>query len=166
MPRQVHRSRLRRNAAVLLSTTLVASLTTLTAQPAAATEEPARSNPLFLTGPNSGSPEEIATSYLRANPDRYDVTAADLADLAVLSSYTSRHTGVTHVNLAQRHKDLEVFGAVATVNVARDGSVVFVGDTLVTGLSGATSGSADLDAVDAVEAAADALDLADVRSPG
>lgn len=165
MPRQVHRSRLRRNAAVLLSTTLVASLTTLTAQPAAATEEPARSNPLFLTGPNSGSPEEIATSYLRANPDRYDVTAADLADLAVLSSYTSRHTGVTHVNLAQRHKDLEVFGAVATVNVARDGSVVFVGDTLVTGLSGATSGSADLDAVDAVEAAADALDLADVRSP-
>ncbi|WP_341720896.1 M36 family metallopeptidase [Micromonospora sp. FIMYZ51] len=150
---------------MLLSTTLVASLTTLTAQPAAATEEPARSNPLFLTGPNSGSPEEIATSYLRANPDRYDVTAADLADLAVLSSYTSRHTGVTHVNLAQRHKDLEVFGAVATVNVARDGSVVFVGDTLVTGLSGATSGSADLDAVDAVEAAADALDLADVRSP-
>ncbi len=155
------RSRGRRNAALLLSTTLVVSLTSLTSNPAsAAPEEGGRSNPIFLTGPNEGSPEEIATRYLRANPTEHGVTASDLGDLTVLSSYTSRHNGVTHVNLAQRHKDLEIFGATATVNIAKDGSVIFVGDTLVSGLAGNTSGTADLDAVDAVEAAADGLDLA------
>ncbi len=165
MPRQLHRSRFRRHAVVLLSTTLVASLTTLTARPASATEEAAPANPIFLTGPNEGAPEEIATRYLRANPDRHGVSLADLADLAVLSRQTSQHNGVTHVNLVQRHQEREIFGATATVSIARDGSVVFVGDTLVAGLTGTTSGSADLDAVEAVAAAADALDLPDVRSP-
>ncbi|MFJ8577912.1 M36 family metallopeptidase [Micromonospora sp. NPDC093277] len=102
--------------------------------------------------------------YLRAHPADYGVSAADLSDLVVSSSYTSRHSGVTHVNLTQRHEDLEVFGATATVNVARDGSVVFVGDTLESGLAGKASGGASLGAVEAVEAAADALDLADPKN--
>ncbi|MEV0806916.1 M36 family metallopeptidase [Micromonospora sp. NPDC050200] len=148
---------------------LVVALGPLTAQPGwAAPDEPdGQPTPdgLFLTGPNEGRPEEIATSYLRAQPAQYGVRAADLADLAVASSYTSRHSGVTHVNLAQRYQDLEVFGATATVNIARDGSVIFVGDTLVPGLSDKATGTASLDAVDAVEAAADSLDLADPANP-
>ncbi|MGW0506011.1 M36 family metallopeptidase [Micromonospora sp. NPDC003241] len=159
MPRNPRSSRARRSGALLLSTALVASLTSVAAKPAsAAPEEPLKSNEIFLTGPNQGAPEDIAAAYLRANPARHGVTAADLGDLAVLSSYTSRHTGVTHVNLAQRHEKLEIFGATATVNVARDGSVIFVGDTLVADLTGDAT-APDLDAVDAVEAAADALDL-------
>ncbi|WP_406068744.1 M36 family metallopeptidase [Micromonospora sp. NBC_01638] len=122
-------------------------------------------NPIFLTGPNEGAPNEIAANYLRAHPADFGVRATDLADLAVASSYTSRHNGVTHVNLAQRHKDLEVFGATATVNIARDGSVILVGDTLLPGLSDKATGTATLDAVDAVEAAADALNLADPANP-
>ncbi|WP_233513464.1 M36 family metallopeptidase [Micromonospora craterilacus] len=137
------------------------SLTSLTSNPAsAAPEDGGASNPVFLTGPNEGSPEAIAVRYLRGNPTEHGVTTADLGDLSVLSSYTSRHNGVTHVNLAQRHENLEIFGATATVNIAKDGSVIFVGDTLVTGLPGNTPNTPDLDAVDAVEAAADALDLA------
>ncbi|MFG3601696.1 M36 family metallopeptidase [Micromonospora chersina] len=166
MPLPSRPSRGRRNAALLLSTTLVASMTTLTAQPAwAEPDQAAPANPTFLTGPNQGTPNEIATSYLRAHPAEYGVRATDLADLAVASSYTSRHNGVTHVNLAQRFKDLEVFGATATVNIARDGSVVFVGDTLVPGLADNASGTATLDAVEAVHAAADALDLPDPAGP-
>ncbi|MEV6816939.1 metalloprotease, partial [Micromonospora sp. NPDC051296] len=160
MPLQPRRSRGRRNAALLLSTTLVASMTSLAAKPAMATpDEPAKSNPIFLTGPNEGSPEQIATRYLRGNPTQHGVTSADLSDLSVLSSFTSRHNGVTHVNLAQRHENLEIFGATATVNIAKDGSVIFVGDTLVPNLAANTSGTADLDAIGAVEAAADGLDL-------
>ncbi|MFI6263887.1 M36 family metallopeptidase [Micromonospora sp. NPDC051006] len=162
MPLPPGPSRARRNTALLLSTTLVATLTPLAAKPAWADPAQARpANPIFLTGANSGAPNDIAVSYLRAHPAEHGVRSADLTDLAVASSYTSRHNGVTHVNLAQRHKELEVFGATATVNIARDGSVIFVGDTLVSGLSDRVTGAVSLDAVEAVEAAADALDLAD-----
>ncbi|MBQ0906358.1 M36 family metallopeptidase [Micromonospora sp. U21] len=152
---------------MLLSTTLVVALTSLpTSSASAAPEEgAARSNPIFLTGPNEGTPDSIAIDYLRANPVQYGVTDADLRDLAVASRYTSRHNGVTHVNLAQRYKDLEVFGATATVNVARDGSVIFGGDSLVSGLSEKVSGTASLDAVQAVEAAAKGLKLAKPKNP-
>lgn len=166
MPLRTRPSGGRRNAALLLSTTLVAALSPLTAKPASAAPEGAGpANPIFLTGPNEGAPNDIALRYLRAHPDRYGVTATDLADLAVASSYTSRHNGVTTVNLTQRLKERDVFGATATVSVARDGSVVFAGDTLVSGLSDQASGAASLDAVDAVEAAADALDLAEPADP-
>ncbi|WP_328852352.1 M36 family metallopeptidase [Micromonospora globbae] len=141
-------------------------MTTTTGSPAWAEPDPAGpGTSAFLTGPNEGSPTEIAMRYLRAHPERYGVGAADLTDLVVASSYTSRHSGVTHVNLTQRHGEREVFGATATVSVARDGSVVFVGDTLVPGLAGTAGASTSLDAVDAVKAAADALDLADPVAP-
>ncbi|OKI49198.1 M36 family metallopeptidase [Micromonospora sp. CB01531] len=106
-------------------------------------------------------------SYLRAHPGDFGVAAGDLSDLVVASSSTSRHNGVTQVNLAQRYKDLDVFGAVTTVSIARDGSVIFVGGagTLVSGLSDKASGAASLDAVEAVQAAADGLDLADPANP-
>ncbi|MCW3845010.1 M36 family metallopeptidase [Micromonospora yasonensis] len=166
MPLHPRPYRRRRKAALLLSTTLVAALTPLTAKAAsAAPEDAGPANPLFLTGPNEGAANDIAASYLRAHPARYGVRATDLTDLAVASSYTSRHNGVTHVNLAQRYKELDVFGATATVNIARDGSVVFVGDNLVSGLSDKASGTASLDPVEAVQAAADALDLADPANP-
>ena len=104
-------------------------------------------------------------NFLRTNTARYGVSGEDLSDLAVRSSYVSRHTGVTHVNLVQRFKGLEVFGATATVSIAKDGSVVFVGDTLASGLRENPSANQVLDAVDAVEAAAEALGLPKPISP-
>jgi hypothetical protein len=151
---------------MLLVAVLVTALAPLTAQPAlAAPEDAGERNPQFLTGPNAGKPNDIAISYLRAHPDRYGVSAADLNELTVARSYTSKHNGVTHVHLSQRFKDLEVFGATATVSIASDGSVVFAGHSLVSGLQDRPSGTTALGAAQAVEAAADALDLADPRNP-
>jgi extracellular elastinolytic metalloproteinase len=114
----------------------------------------------FLTGPNDGEPNDIAIAYLREEANSFGVSSADVSDLAVLSSYISRHNGVTHVSLNQRFEGLEVFGAQATVNIARDGSVIFVGGgALVANLAAGASGSIDTDATEAVEAAADALGL-------
>ncbi|SBT42957.1 M36 family metallopeptidase [Micromonospora narathiwatensis] len=157
-------SRGRRNAALLLSATLVASMTSLATKPAWAAPEEAPENPIFLTGPNEGAANDIAMRYLRAHPADFGVRAADVSELSVMSSYTSQHNGVTHVNLVQRHKDLDVFGAVSTVNIARDGSVIHVGDALVSDLTEKASGSASLDAVEAVEAAAEGLDLAEPKN--
>ncbi len=103
---------------------------------------------------------------MERNAAELEVTRADVDDLVVTSAYESPHNGVTHVNLNQRHEDLEVFGGHATVNVGPDGRVVFVGGSLVRGLDARASGAADLEATEAVEAAAEGLDLkepADLR---
>ena len=74
-----------------------------------------------------------------------------------MSSHKTSGTGVTHVNLNQRHQGLEVFGGLATVNVGADGRVIFAGGQL----HKLDSGSADatLAPADAVEAAAADLNL-------
>ncbi|RKR92158.1 fungalysin/thermolysin propeptide [Micromonospora pisi] len=172
MPVTSPTSRLRQHAAFLLVTTLVAVLTPTLAPPAWAAPDDtsgdsaqAGRNALFLTGPNEGKPETIAIDYLRTNPARYGVSDADLSDLVVSSRTTSQQSGVTHVNLSQRYQELEVFGATATVSVASDGSVIFVGHSLLPALAAKPSGSAVLDATGAVKAAADALDLPEPTSP-
>ena len=108
----------------------------------------------------AGDALDIALSHVRTSTTELGVTSADVADLFVTSRYTSRHNGVTHVNLNQRFRDLEVFGGHATVNVAADGRVVFVGGRFVSGLADA-SGEGELAAAEAVEAAAASLNLDD-----
>lgn len=107
---------------------------------------------------DAGDPLGIALSHVRTSTAELGVASADVAELFVTSQYTSRHNGVTHVNLNQRFRGLEVFGGHATVNVAADGRVVFVGGRFVPGLADA-SGEDDLAAGEAVEAAAEGLDL-------
>jgi hypothetical protein len=106
------------------------------------------------------NPDDLAIDYVREHADDLGVSPDDLRDVFVLSSYTSRHNGVTHVNLGQRHEGLEVFGGHATVNITREGSVLYVGNSLVAGLNEASfAAAAELGAVEAVEAAAEELDL-------
>ena len=124
--------------------------------------------PMAATGAETAEepadPVEIALGYLEANPGALGVTAADVDDLAVASSYRSSHNGVTHVNVNQRFDGLEVFGAYATVNVADEGKVLFVGDSLVSGLKAAGPAEPDLDALEAVGAEANELDLDEPRN--
>ncbi len=131
--------------------------------PAAATQEeaPVTWGPSLLTGPNDGEPVDIAIAYLRAQAATYGLDGSDVADLAVTSSPRSAHTGVTHVNLNQRFEGLEVFGGHGTVSIAEDGSVVFVGGSLIDGLRAATTEQPESSATEVVEAAAEALDLAE-----
>ncbi|GGI07960.1 M36 family metallopeptidase [Egicoccus halophilus] len=139
---------------------LTLAISPLTAMPVTASPatdpSPATS---FLTGPNTGDPDDIAIEHLRREAATYGLTAADLTELTVRSSFTSAANGATHVNLNQQHQGLEVFGADTTVTIAADGAVAYVGGTSVSGLHPAPGGAAGLDAPEAVEAAADALDL-------
>jgi extracellular elastinolytic metalloproteinase len=112
----------------------------------------------LLAAQAQASPRDTALRHLSENAAALGVERADVAELAVTSEYRSRHNGITHVNVNQRHQGREVFGAQATVNVGAGGKIVFVGDSFVRGLEVAGS-SAALDATDAVEAAADGLGL-------
>ncbi|GGU20797.1 M36 family metallopeptidase [Nocardioides albus] len=101
---------------------------------------------------------EIATAHIKGHPGDYRLTKSDVDELTVASAYVSEDSGVTHVTLSQRQRGLEVFGAYATVNVAADGEVLFVGESLVGGLAD-TSGRTDLDAVAAARSASERLDI-------
>ena len=103
----------------------------------------------------------IALDHVTTNAADLGVTRADVANLVVTSSYRSTASGVTHVNLNQRFRGLEVFGGHVTVNVGRDGKVVFAAGSLVDGLTSGASGDEDLGPTQAVEAAAEGLDLDD-----
>jgi hypothetical protein len=102
--------------------------------------------------------EDVARDYVSANAARFDVRAADVDGLSVLSRYQTSGTGVTHVNVAQRVAGFDVFNSSVTVNVGRDGRVIFAAGSLVEGLR-AGSTTAQLDATDAVAAAARGLGL-------
>ncbi len=106
----------------------------------------------------NASPLEVALAYLDKSAGTLGVGSADVEDMIVTSSYRSTHTGVTHVNLNQRLQELEVFGGHVTVNVTREGGVLFAGGSPVE--LGSASGTARLSATDAVRAAAAGLSLA------
>src|SRR5688572_3998263 len=137
---------------------LAVALTALVLVPGSMSASDAGSSSAQAAG--TGDALDIALSHVRTSTDELGVSSVDVADLFVTSQYTSRHNGVTHVNLNQRFRDLEVFGGHATVNVARDGRVVFVGGRFVSGLTDA-SGEGELAATEAVAAAAEELDLDD-----
>ena len=93
---------------------------------------------------------DVALAYLDKNAGELGVTSADVSDLVVTSRYRSSHNGVTHVNLNQHFRALEVFGGHVTVNVADDGSVVFAGGNLARGLADSPSGTAGVEPTAAV----------------
>jgi extracellular elastinolytic metalloproteinase len=137
---------------------LVAAIMALVLVPGSMSAADAGSSSAQAAG--AGDALDIALSHVRTSTDELGVSSVDVSDLFVTSQYTSGHNGVTHVNLNQRFRGLEVFGGHATVNVARDGRVVFVGGRFVSGLTDA-SGEGELAATDAVAAAAEGLDLDD-----
>ena len=106
----------------------------------------------------SADARDVARDYLNAHPDKFGVTSADVADVFVMSSYTTSGTGVTHVNVNQRHQGLEVFGGHATINVGPDGRVIFTGGRLVP-LGNGGSAVPNVEPGQAVESAARALKL-------
>ena len=108
----------------------------------------------------SADARDIARDYLNAHPDKFGVTSADVTDIFVMSSYTTSGTGVTHVNVNQRHEGLEVFGGHATINVGPDGGVIFTGGRLVP-IGAPGSAAPRIEAGKAVESAARALKLGD-----
>ena len=115
-------------------------------------------------GPSAGLPTDIALAYLRGHRQELGLTEADLQDVIVTSTSTSAYSGVTHVYLRQRYQSIDVYGAEANVNIARDGSVLNAGSSFFAELAQAVRGSTP--ARGAVEAAAAAARSAGLETQG
>ena len=93
---------------------------------------------------------DTAIDYAVTHARELGVTARDLGDLAATDAYSTADTGVTHVYLQQRHDGVPIDGAAMTVNVAKDGTVVYADAALVRDVASRISGSAVLSGAEAV----------------
>src|SRR5262245_61436219 len=87
----------------------VASQTSATQASAAGLKQTTPPAPAFLTGPNSGDPLGVALQYIRQNAAGLGLSQADLADIVVKDQYVTKHNGVAHLYLRQRHHGIEVY---------------------------------------------------------
>jgi hypothetical protein len=102
-----------------------------------------------------GTPLDIALAYVRAQRAELGLQDGDLDDVAVSSQHTSEHSGVTHVYLTQRYRGIDVHGAQVNINVTRDGKVLGMGSSFVSGLAASVRAAAsERGAVESAEAAA------------
>ncbi|HET9344464.1 MAG TPA: M36 family metallopeptidase [Candidatus Limnocylindrales bacterium] len=115
--------RRRARAPRLFVVSIVAALVAAITAPGALAAPPANG---FVSGPRAGDAAAIALEHLRTKANAYGLARADLADVVVADRYTDDHSGVTHLYLRQRVGGIQVADTDATVNVARDGSIVSV----------------------------------------
>ena len=113
-----------------------------------------------MGAPPAADATDAALSYVQNHKKELGVTGSDLAEIAVSNTVVSRHTGVTHVYLQQRHRGIDVWNAIINVNVAANGTVISAGSTFVENIASVAAGqNARKSGVEAAEAATRHLKL-------
>ncbi len=114
----------------------------------------------FGNSPAVGAPDDptqIALDYVHEHAAEWGLTADDVAEIRVTDTYESAHNRVTHVYLRQQSGGIDVARANMTVNIDREGKILFVGNRFVT--LPPPTGPAALTAPDAASSAAAELGL-------
>jgi extracellular elastinolytic metalloproteinase len=75
-------------------------------------------------GQSKFDPSVIAINHLRTNAAKWHLTSKDFAEAKIQYVYTTQHNGVTHVYLTQELNGIEIFNAVANVNILPSGEVL------------------------------------------
>ena len=116
----------------------------------------------YLTAPSRLPAAKIALSYLRAERDRFGLSADETRTISVTRDVVTAHDGAHHLVLGQRVAGLPVDGATITALVDRRGRLVLIGGT-----SGRldTSGTTALTAGRAIRTAAKAIGVDDAALP-
>ncbi|MCA1839381.1 MAG: M36 family metallopeptidase, partial [Actinobacteria bacterium] len=80
----------------------------------------------FLSSADLRTPEAIVRGFLAQHAVLYKLTAPDLSSLVTVSNYVTDHNGVTQFGLKQTDQGRDVYGAVLTVSVDRQGRILIV----------------------------------------
>jgi len=91
--------------------------------------------PLAAAAQGAPNRESIALDHLRQTRSARALASADVDDLSVTSSYTSRHNGLSHVHVRQRLRGIEVANANVNVAIDRKDRVVFAPGQFVANLA-------------------------------
>ncbi len=76
-----------------------------------------------------------ARLHLEKQRTAWGLTSGDIADLQLNDQYRSRHNGVTHLYLQQRHQGIPVHNAISGVHLRPDGEVGFATNRFVDSLA-------------------------------
>ncbi len=76
-------------------------------------------------------PLEATLRYVQQNLKTFGLTEEDLSDFVVRDEVLSKHNGVTHLYLVQRHEGIEVHNAMLNANVLPSGRVLSVGNKFI-----------------------------------
>ena len=106
----------------------------------------------YLTGPSGASAEQVARGFIDEHQRLYGLDDAEVRSLVRGSQYRTQHNGVTQLSLRQQDAGREVFGAIATFAVDRQGRLVSQSGVLVP--DAAAHAAPTLSAAAAVNAAA------------
>ncbi len=87
----------------------------------------------FLTNASTSSARSVALAYVRAHPDLFGLSAADLAGLRLARDYVDV-AGTHHLSWLQTAGGLDLFGNGLKANVAKDGRLISVLGSPVRGL--------------------------------
>lgn len=79
----------------------------------------------YLTTPSDDSPGDIVRDYLRAHPDVFGLSDAQVHDLTLRKQYTDV-AGIHHLSFLQSVDGVPVFGNGVKANVSRDGRLISV----------------------------------------
>lgn len=77
---------------------------------------------------------DIAMRYLESQSKQLGLNASDLSDLAISNEYQTVANGVSHLYLVQRHQGIEVYNAIANLNIQK-GKVIYAGNRMMTNLA-------------------------------
>jgi extracellular elastinolytic metalloproteinase len=88
----------------------------------------------FLSAATAGKPMAIAMDFLKRNLAALHLEPADLEGYSVSDVVFSKLTGATRIYLQQRYQGIPVYNAQLQVNVNRDGRIISVNNSFVSGL--------------------------------
>jgi hypothetical protein len=88
----------------------------------------------FLSGPHSGSARTTALDFVRTHLEALGLTSSDLSTLVFRKDYVDT-AGIHHLSWAQQVNGTTVFGNGLQVNVSRNGRVISVLGSPVSGLA-------------------------------
>jgi len=88
----------------------------------------------FLSSATPGLPMSIAMDFVRRNLAALNLESSDLDGYTVSNVVYSKVTGATRIYLQQRHQGIPVYNAQLQVNVNRDGRIISVNNSFMSGL--------------------------------
>jgi Zn-dependent metalloprotease len=119
-----------------------------------------RDNSGYLTGPSGKAAADIVRNYLEANADLFRLSPAVVSGLELISDYSTRHNGATHIGFQLTDAGLPVFRSIITATVDAKGRIVIIGGSYA---PDAAAGNAIL--LDETAALGIALEAVGVKAP-